>query len=114
MENEAASESVQGDKLPTNRLDVAFAILEKTMEDLKLLEKKKQKLKEDISKLSAVNQNWGSIIKLNVGGKAFATFKTTLTQHEDSMLARMFSGRHELPLDEDGSLASVFSLPPPI
>jgi len=44
----------------------------------------------------------GSIIKLNVGGEKFATTKTTLTQHDGSMLATMFSGCYELALDDKG------------
>ena len=41
-------------------------------------------------------------VKLNVGGSKFETTLSTLTRHPDSMLAVMFSGRHEVPQDDDG------------
>ena len=41
-------------------------------------------------------------VKLNVGGSRFETTLSTLTRHPDSMLAVMFSGRHEVPQDDDG------------
>ena len=44
-----------------------------------------------------------SIVKLNVGGKRFTTSLRTLTRDPNSMLAAMFSGRHEVQTTEDGS-----------
>ena len=41
-------------------------------------------------------------LKLNVGGSKFETTLSTLTRHPDSMLGAMFSGRHEVPQDDDG------------
>ena len=41
-------------------------------------------------------------VKLNVGGSKFETTLSTLTRHPDSMLAVMFSDRHEVPQDRDG------------
>ena len=43
-------------------------------------------------------------IKLDVGGITFTTSTTTLTCDSDSMLAAMFSGRHELKQEEDGTV----------
>ena len=40
--------------------------------------------------------------KLNVGGSRFETTLSTLTGHPDSVLGVMFSGRHEVPQDDDG------------
>ncbi|XP_022801125.1 BTB/POZ domain-containing protein KCTD5-like isoform X1 [Stylophora pistillata] len=42
------------------------------------------------------------VITLNVGGYHFVTTLSTLTKDKDSMLATMFSGRHELDTDGDG------------
>ncbi|XP_062522027.1 uncharacterized protein LOC134196822 [Corticium candelabrum] len=42
-------------------------------------------------------------VKLNVGGHKFTTSLTTLRSQPDSMLAVMFSGRHQLATDEDGA-----------
>ncbi|ELR13903.1 K+ channel tetramerization subfamily protein [Acanthamoeba castellanii str. Neff] len=44
----------------------------------------------------------GSRVKLDVGGVHFTTSLTTLMTEPDSMLAAMFSGRHELEKDDDG------------
>ena len=41
-------------------------------------------------------------VKLNVGGSKFETTLSTLTRYPDSMLGAMFSGRHELPPDDEG------------
>ncbi|CAM9752186.1 unnamed protein product, partial [Heterosigma akashiwo] len=43
------------------------------------------------------------IVRLNVGGSKFTTSKTTLTAQPDSMLSRMFSGKHPIIVDGDGS-----------
>ncbi len=40
------------------------------------------------------------MVNLNVGGYLFTTSLSTLTKYEDSMLAVMFSGRHEIVKDE--------------
>lgn len=42
------------------------------------------------------------VIPLNVGGYYFVTTRSTLTKNKDSMLAAMFSGRHELDTDSEG------------
>ena len=47
-------------------------------------------------------QQFKQRVKLNVGGSKFETTLSTLTRHPDSMLAVMFSGRHEVPQDDDG------------
>jgi hypothetical protein len=44
----------------------------------------------------------GSRVKLDVGGVHFTTSVTTLMTEPDSMLAAMFSGRHQLEKDDDG------------
>ena len=51
-----------------------------------------------------MSQNLGgripSIVKLNVGGKRFTTSLQTLARDPNSMLAAMFSGRHEVETTE--------------
>ncbi len=42
-------------------------------------------------------------IKLDVGGHLYTTSILTLTKDPDSMLAVMFSGRHSLVQEQDGS-----------
>ena len=43
-----------------------------------------------------------SVVPINVGGHRFMTRRSTLCKYEDSMLAAMFSGRHELDKDKNG------------
>ena len=47
-------------------------------------------------------QSLPRVIPLNVGGYHFVTTLSTLTKDKDSMLAAMFSGRHELDTDSEG------------
>lgn len=47
-------------------------------------------------------QQFPNVVNLNVGGYLFTTSLSTLTKYEDSMLAVMFSGRHEIVRDENG------------
>ncbi|XP_078581597.1 BTB/POZ domain-containing protein KCTD6-like [Branchiostoma floridae x Branchiostoma japonicum] len=42
------------------------------------------------------------VVPLNVGGRHFSTFLSTLVRDEGSMLAAMFSGRHQVERDKDG------------
>lgn len=42
-------------------------------------------------------------VKLDIGGHQFTTSLFTLTKDSSSMLAAMFSGRHELKTEHDGS-----------
>lgn len=44
-----------------------------------------------------------SVVNLSVGGKKFATRLSTLRKYPDSMLAVMFSGRHEVDKDQDNN-----------
>ncbi|XP_062521752.1 uncharacterized protein LOC134196590 [Corticium candelabrum] len=81
---------------------------------LREIEEKKQKVGAD---LQIERQQWedekksmehiqkfqSSLVKLNVGGHKFTTSLTTLRSQPDSMLAAMFSGRHQLSTDEDGA-----------
>ncbi|XP_077992000.1 BTB/POZ domain-containing protein KCTD7-like [Glandiceps talaboti] len=43
-----------------------------------------------------------SVVRLNVGGLHFTTRLSSLQKYEDSMLAAMFSGRHNTDKDQDG------------
>ena len=50
-----------------------------------------------------VHKFQSSQIKLDVGGKRFTTSLSTLTREQDSMLAVMFNGRHELTSNSKGA-----------
>ena len=53
--------------------------------------------------MSEIYQIQDSRIKLDIGGHQFTTSVLTLTKDPLSMLAAMFSGRHELKREPDGS-----------
>ncbi|CAC5356869.1 unnamed protein product [Mytilus coruscus] len=43
-------------------------------------------------------------IRLDVGGTIYTTSELTLTRDSESMLAAMFSGRHNIKAEEDGTI----------
>lgn len=53
--------------------------------------------------LKRLHQQQKSKVTLNVGGRLFTTSVTTLSKYPDSMLATMFSGRHTLIAEQDGT-----------
>ncbi|WAR06776.1 BACD3-like protein [Mya arenaria] len=61
-----------------------------------------QQLRDEIVRMEEMHNIQKGRIKLDVGGHVFTTSKLTLTREADSMLAAMFSGRHELVKEEDG------------
>ena len=60
-------------------------------------------LDNEKKKMEGVQKFQSSRIKLNIGGTRFETSRDTLTKVEGSMLAAMFSGRHQVTPDDDGS-----------
>ncbi len=68
------------------------------------LKTKKKRFQKELQYLDEVNKVTDSIIKLNVGGHVFVTSSVTLTREPDSMLAAMFSGRHQLRTTPDGAV----------
>lgn len=52
--------------------------------------------------IKCCKKNQKGRVKLDVGGHVYTTSLLTLTRESDSMLAAMFSGRHELLKEEDG------------
>ena len=76
----------------------------------KLLDEREEELKKASDKLEQEKASLGSgdvtdVIHLNIGGTVMATFRSTLTYVEDSMLAAQFSGRWDdtVAKDEDGN-----------
>jgi len=72
--------------------------------ELKQHEEKKLLLEKEIKSMAEVRVKWSTIIKINVGGTKFSTTQSSLIQYPSSMLAAMFSGRHNLVMDEEGSV----------
>jgi hypothetical protein len=71
--------------------------------ELDKLAAERAKLDAEKASMEGLQQFQSSRIKLNIGGKRFETSRGTLCMVPDSMLAAMFSGRHALTADEDGS-----------
>ena len=67
------------------------------------LQKEKDQLQKEIQLMSEMNKIQDSCIKLNIGGHIYTTSTLTLTKDPQSMLAAMFSGRHSVKKEEDGS-----------
>ncbi|XP_071090192.1 uncharacterized protein [Haliotis cracherodii] len=61
------------------------------------------RFESEIKRMSEMYKIQDSRIKLDIGGHLFTTSLLTLTKDPDSMLAAMFSGRHELKRELDGS-----------
>ena len=90
---------------------------EKMRENLQAeFDKKEKVLHEKRDELAAEMKDWeeekervkqtkvfDKVITVNVGGTRYTTTLSTLTKYPDSMLGVMFSGRHDLPQQEDGS-----------
>lgn len=80
--------------------------VEQRQQDLERLELQVQQVEATLAEKEKFAQELrvraGTRVKLDVGGVFFTTSVTTLLSHPESMLAAMFSGRHELETDDEG------------
>ena len=67
------------------------------------LSQQKQSLQREVELMEHAAGQLKEVVKLNIGGTLFRTSRATLTA-TPSMLATMFSGRHAVPTDDDGSV----------
>jgi len=78
--------------------------------EMEVMQKKSQHLQSEIETLSKERDILDDApyklpegrIKLDVGGHKFSTTRETLLKIPDSLLALMFSGRHQLKVQDDG------------
>ncbi|XP_071112023.1 uncharacterized protein [Haliotis cracherodii] len=63
----------------------------------------RKKLEEELKRIEEQNIFTDTKVELNVGGSKYTTSTITLTKEPDSLLALMFSGRHHVQKDADGS-----------
>ena len=68
----------------------------------KIVEEEKRDWEIEKNRVKAT-KTFEKIVTLNVGGSKYTTTLSTLTKYPDSMLGAMFSGRHALVQQEDGS-----------
>ena len=77
--------------------------LEEEIKEMKTtLAEEKQEWEEEKERVKKT-KTFEKIVTLNVGGSRYTTTLSTLTKYPDSMLGAMFSGRHALVQQEDGS-----------
>ena len=67
------------------------------------IEEEWEALQREVQRMSELNKIAETRIKLDIGGHVYATSILTLTKDPQSMLAAMFSGRHSVKKEEDGS-----------
>ncbi|XP_068716281.1 uncharacterized protein [Montipora capricornis] len=67
------------------------------------LEEMRVKIENEKKRMHEVYEFQSSPVHLNIGGHRFTTSLQTLRRDQDSMLATMFSGRHKLLQEPDGS-----------
>lgn len=84
---------------PAKRQEKLLMLLYGTEEPRSRMMNDPRKFSEDAE---SGKEDFGAIVKLNVGGNLFTTSLATLKKKPDSMLAAMFSGRFSLPLDAQG------------
>ena len=88
----------------------------KEEEQREAFKKMQEELQRKVDILQAERRDWEEekmrlkqtrvfekVVTLDVGGTKYRTTLSTLTKYPDSMLGAMFSGRHDLPQQEDGS-----------
>lgn len=75
----------------------------KRVETQAQLEQQRLELEAEKKTMENVHKFQSNQVTLDVGGKRFKTSLSTLRKEPNTMLAAMFSGRHELTPDEDGS-----------
>ncbi|KAK6169796.1 hypothetical protein SNE40_020780 [Patella caerulea] len=63
-----------------------------------------QQLRDEITRMEEMHNIQKGRVKLDVGGHVYTTSMLTLTRDQDSMLAAMFSGRHPIKTEADGTV----------
>ena len=76
---------------------------DKLKKEKEKLVKDRQKLDAELRRMEEVNKIQDSRLKLDIGGHIYTTSVLTLTRDPTCMLAAMFSGRHSLKQEPDGS-----------
>lgn len=101
-ETKAKSLSVQEEDL-NERETVLNEKLKKFKKGLADFLVEKKRLEEEMRKIEEINKIAESKIRLNVGGHNFETSIDTVTKDPQSVLGFMFSGRHPIKREADGS-----------
>ena len=62
-----------------------------------------QRFEEEVQRMKSLHKIQQTRIKLDIGGHVYTTSLQTLSRDPNSMIAAMFSGKHELHQEADGS-----------
>jgi hypothetical protein len=79
-------------------------ISEQLKQQIRELDEERELFEEQSRRIQDMIHSPEDVIHLNVGGKKFTTFRSTLTKHKESMLATMFSGQFQVTKDEKGRI----------
>ncbi|XP_025095630.1 uncharacterized protein LOC112564776 isoform X2 [Pomacea canaliculata] len=71
--------------------------------EARCLETRREHFNEEIKRMTELHVIQEGRVKLDIGGNHFTTSLLTLTKESESMLSAMFSGRHPLKTEADGS-----------
>jgi len=85
----------------TNSLEACLTKLKQDIQEQQNKLSQEQMAFEEEKKI--IKSTIKSKVSLDVGGRRYASSQETLTKYPDSMLGAMFSGRHQLVPQEDGS-----------
>ncbi|KXJ28287.1 BTB/POZ domain-containing protein KCTD6 [Exaiptasia diaphana] len=72
-------------------------------EQYRQLDDEKRRFETELKRMADTKEFQSSRIQLDIGGHKYTTSLSTLRKDPDSMLAAMFSGRHQLVNESDGS-----------
>ncbi|CAL1539605.1 unnamed protein product [Lymnaea stagnalis] len=104
---EYESRRIELDREFTEKQEEAAKVIHEKEEELRVhreeLQTEKERFQMELKRMSELSKIQESRIKLDIGGNLFTTSLLTLTKDPNSMLAAMFSGRHELKTEADGS-----------
>ncbi|CAI9732546.1 BTB POZ domain-containing KCTD7 [Octopus vulgaris] len=77
--------------------------IEEFEKNKKEFEEEQERFRDELKRMAEMNKIQDNRIKLDIGGIQFTTSLLTLRKDMTSMLAAMFSGRHLLKTENDGS-----------
>lgn len=72
-------------------------------EQYRQLDEERSRFEMEIKRMAETKEFQSSRVQLDIGGHKYTTSLTTLRKDSNSMLAAMFSGRHQLVNESDGS-----------
>lgn len=77
--------------------------VKKVKREREKLEAERVRFDAELKRMQELNKIQDARVKLDIGGHSYMTSDLTLTKDPESMLAAMFSGRHSLKKEPDGS-----------